>query len=112
MASLRNGIIRRGRSRTDREVLRSGNGWWRAGLRVRAGSGTEQVRGAVEPNHARWIAIGRGDRRLRRVTRCAGMGNAADGTAAVMRGGLTGLVGLAGTRSTLIVTDSGRTKGV
>jgi hypothetical protein len=40
------------------------------------------------------------------------MGYAADGTAALMRAGLTGLIRLAGTRSPLIVTDSGRTKGV
>jgi hypothetical protein len=112
MASLRNGIIRRSRSRTDREVVRSGNRRRRACLGVGAGSGTEEVRAAVEPNHARGIAIGCRDRRLRRVNWRAGMGYAADRTAAIMRGGLTGLIGLAGTRSTLIVTDSGRMQGI
>jgi hypothetical protein len=33
------------------------------------------------------------------------MGNAADGTAAIMRAGLTGLIGLGGIRSPVIVTD-------
>ncbi len=65
-------------------------------LGVGAGSGTEQVGGAVEPCHARRVAIEGRHRRLRRVDRRAGMGSAADGTAAIMRAGLAGLVGLAG----------------
>ena len=44
---------------------------------------------------SRGIAIGRRDRRLRRVNRRAGMGNAADGTAAIMRSGLAGLIKVA-----------------
>src|SRR5882724_11125277 len=88
---------------------------WRAGLGVRAGPGAEQVRGQVKPDHALRLLIERGDRGLRRLYRRAGMGDAADGTAAVMGAGLTGLigliVGLIGGRSP-VVADRSRMKGI
>src|SRR5258705_3839884 len=71
IASLLNGGIGRGRSRIHGEVLGSGNERWRAGLGVRAGPGVEQVRGAVEPEHALRLLLRRRDRSLRRVNRAA-----------------------------------------
>src|SRR5258706_6940802 len=98
----------RARGGARREVRGSGNERWRAGLGLRAGPGAEQVRGAIEPDHALWLPIGRRDRGLRRVNRRAGMGNAAEGTAAVMRACLTGLFVLAGVRNPAVVADRGR----
>src|SRR5206468_608552 len=57
----------------------------RAGLGVRAGPGAEQVRRAVEPEHALRLPIGRRYRRLRGLNGRAGISGAADGTAAVVR---------------------------
>ena len=50
----------------------------------------------VNPDHLSGIEIGRRECRLWRANRCAGMGHAADGTAAIMRARLTGLIVLAG----------------
>src|SRR6476646_1070807 len=94
IAGLFNGGIGRGRGRTRREFLRSGNERGGASLGVRAGPGAEQVRGAVEPEHALRLLVRRRDRSLRRVNRPAGMGDAAHGTAAVMRARRTGLIAL------------------
>src|ERR1700682_1765818 len=85
---------------------------WCAGLGKGAGSGAEQVGGAVEPDHAAGLEIGRRDGgSLRRIDRRAGMGHAANGTAAIVRAGLAGLIvlvaGLTLGRSR-IMADKGR----
>src|SRR5713101_658179 len=85
---------------------------WRAGLGVRAGPGAEQVRGAVEPEHALRLLIGRRDGGLRRLNRRAGMSGAAEGTAAIVGARLTGLisliVGLIRRGRSPVVTDRSR----
>jgi hypothetical protein len=112
IAKLFNGIIGAAESRIDREVLRSGNGGWRAGLGVRAARGTEQVGSAVEPNQALRLAKRRCDRCLRGVNRRASVHHAANRTTAIVRGGVTGLIGLVGAGSPVIVTDGGRMQGI
>ena len=83
----------------------SGRLRWRAGLGVGAGSGAEQLRGTVEPDHARGLAIGRRDGGLRRVNQGTRMGDAADRTATIMGLGLAGLIALAGGRRIVVTND-------
>src|SRR5258706_15354145 len=93
-----------------RSEVWSGNGRWRASLGVRAGSGTEQVRRRVEPNHALGLVIGRRDGRLRRVDGRAGVKHTANRAASVMRAVLAGgicLTGLSLRRSGIVVANDG-----
>jgi hypothetical protein len=58
------------------------------------------------------MATGLGGRGLGRIDARSGMDNGADGTAAIMRAGLAGLISLAGGRSPIVVTDRSRMEGI
>src|SRR5881397_351096 len=84
----------------------SGNGRWRARLRVRSGASVRQPEGKIEPGHPLGSPFD-GDRRdLRHIDRRAGLQHAANRTASVM-GAVPGLIGLPGTGRTIAVADDG-----
>src|SRR2546430_16953470 len=73
----------------------SGNGRWRARLRVGAGAGVCQPEGKIEPGHPLGNPIDRDRRDLRHIDRRASLQHAANRTASVM-GAVAGLIGLPG----------------
>src|SRR3954471_16835583 len=87
--------------------VRSGKGRRRACLGVGPVAGTEQVRGCVAPDHAFGMAAGRDARCGWGVKRSAAMNHAANGTTTVVRAVGTGLIGLAGWRGRIAVTNDG-----
>ena len=78
---------------------------------MRAGPRTEQVRSAVEPNHALGLVTGRRDGGLRRVDRRPGVKHTASRAASIMRALLAGWVGrvrLPLRRSRIAMTNDSR----
>jgi hypothetical protein len=111
MASLLNGTIECGQGRTGHGAFaRSGRERRRAGLRMRASPGTEQVGCRAEPDYTRHLPPRRRNGSLRRINRCAGLDHAANRTAVV--GTLAGLIGLTRCRAGVAVANGGGMKRV
>ena len=91
---------------------RSGKGRRRARLGVGTCSGTEQVRGRVEPSYAFGVRPRRRKRGLRYVNGRAGVNHAANRAAAFVGALLAGLIGLAGCRGGIAVANDGPMQGI
>ncbi len=98
--------------RTNREdIARSGNSRRRAGLRVRAGPGAEQLQRERKPNHALGLASGYRERDTRRIDWRGALSHATQRTAAVMRA-MSGLIGGTRRRGRGAVTDDSALKRI